>query len=336
MKSALPGLSTLLLVTFLVSACADSTDEHVDRDASYASATELTSFCDRLPRPAWGDYAKHAASNDWFEVYEIEPGIFSIYEPWQWQEVISWLILGEERALLFDTGNGIGDIGAVVANLTNLPVSVINSHSHFDHIGGNHQFDRILSVSMPFSLARAKGFQTDELLAEVSPDALCKALPDGLEPGEHRMRRYAIVDKLDDGDRIDLGGRTLEVVLIPGHTPDAIALIDREAGFLWSGDSFYEGPIWLFAPETDLAAYRSSVARLAALADGLEAVFPAHNTPLADPRLLLDLQEKLDLVLSGQVDPVVSGDGSVEFPFDGFSLLMRDDYYRLDPDSIDR
>ena len=100
-------------------------------------------------------------------------------------------------------------------------------------------------------------------------------------------------------------------MLIPGHTPDAVALLDRDAGFLWSGDSFYEGPIWLFAPETDLEAYRESVARLAELAGGLNAVFPAHNTPRADPRLLVDLKAELDLVLAGKVEPDAVGDGAV-------------------------
>ncbi len=216
--------------------------------------------------------------------------------------------------------------------LTDLPVTVVNSHSHFDHTGGNYQFDRILSVSLPFSLARTAGLQTEELLAEVSTDALCKPLPGDLLAEEHRVRPYAISGRLEDGDSIDLGGRRLEVVLIPGHTPDAVALLDREAGYLWSGDSFYEGPIWLFAPETDLAAYRQSVARLAELAPELSAVFPAHNTPRADPGLLVDLSEKLELVLSGQVEPVAVGDGAVEFPFAGFSLLMREDFYRIDSD----
>lgn len=327
------AVSLCCCASLLVLSGCEGEKQHVDGTAAgYSSAAELPGFCDRLPRSAWSEFEKHPSSNDWFEVYEIEPGIFSIYEPWQWQEVISWLIVGDEGALLFDTGNGIGDIGAVVRALTDLPVSVVNSHSHFDHIGGNHQFERILSVSTSFSLEKAAGYQTDELLAEVSPGALCKQLPGSLRAEDHRVRPYSIGAKIDDGDNIDLGGRRLEVLLIPGHTPDAIALLDREAGFLWSGDSFYEGPIWLFAPETDLPAYRQSVARLAELAGTLTAVFPAHNTPRADPQLLSDLRDKLDLVLAGDIEPVAVGDGAVEFRFEGFSLLMRSDYYQLEFD----
>lgn len=300
-----------------------------DEAETYSSAADIGTFCDRLPRPAYAAFELRAASDDWFEVYEVEPGVFAIYEPFQWQEVISYLIEGADAAVLFDTGNGIGDIAAVVERLTVKPVSVINSHGHYDHIGGNYQFDTILSVSTEFSLSKTKGATSDSHRMEVSPEALCKPLPDGVDPATHGTRPYRITRKIVDGETIDLGGRTLEVIRIPGHTDDSIALLDRVNGLLWSGDSFYAGPIWLFAPETDLVAYRSSVARLAALAPDLNAVLPAHNTPKADPGLLIELHKNLEKVLSGEVEPVSISDDHVEFRFEAFSLLLRKDYHRL-------
>ena len=300
--------------------------------SSYAAAADLGSFCDRLPRPAYAQYQKHEVSNDWFEVYEVESGVWAIYEPFQWQEVISYLIIGAESAVLFDTGNGIGNIWSIVSQLTDKPVRVLNSHSHFDHIGGNYQFDEILSVSTPFSVSKTRGLKNEEILLEVSPEALCKDLPHGVNREDHQTRPYSISGVIEDGDVLDLGGRRLEVLHVPGHTDDAIALLDRDAGFLWSGDSFYEGPIWLFAPETDLASYQASVARMAALASDLKAVFPAHNTPRADPALLVELRDKLDEVLAGKIAPVPSSDGTVEFRFRNFGFLMRDDYYQVSGD----
>jgi glyoxylase-like metal-dependent hydrolase (beta-lactamase superfamily II) len=309
--------------------CSEPVDRLDEQPNSYASAADLESFCDRLPRPAYASYQKHPASDDWFEVYEVETDVFAIYEPFQWQEVISYLIVGTESAVLFDTGNGIGDIKAVVDRLTNQPVQVINSHSHFDHIGGNYQFEDILSVSTAFALNKANGARSDELLMEVSTDALCKGLPEGVRRENHQTRPYSISRKLVAGNVLDIGGRKLQVIRLPGHTDDSIALLDRDAGLLWSGDSFYEGPIWLFFPETDLAAYRQSVAKLALLAPELKAVFPAHNTPGADPALLVKLQENLDRVLAGKVEPIPVSDGNVEFRFDDFSFLMREDYNHL-------
>lgn len=325
------GMKLFIPALWLViaGACMDEAGQSARQTTSYASAEDLGSFCDRLPRSAYASFQKHAASNDWFEVYEVERNIFAIYEPFQWQEVISYLIVGTEAAVLFDTGNGIGDIRAVVDLLTDKPVRVINSHSHFDHIGGNYQFENVLSVSTPFTLARTRGIQSDELLLEVSPEARCKDLPVGVSEDDHRIKPFVISERIADGDVIDIGGRQLEVLQVPGHTDDAIALLDRSAGFLWSGDSFYEGPIWLFFPETDLPAYRQSVARFAALAPDLKAVFPAHNTPKADPALLLELLTNLDQVLAGEVPAVPVSDGNVEFRFEGFGLLMRADYHRI-------
>ena len=77
------------------------------------------------------------AAEDWFAVRQVEPGIYLISEP---GHVNSWLITGSAEAVLFDTGMGISDIKAVVTRLTDRPLRIVNSHHHFDHIGGNHLF----------------------------------------------------------------------------------------------------------------------------------------------------------------------------------------------------
>jgi glyoxylase-like metal-dependent hydrolase (beta-lactamase superfamily II) len=290
---------------------------------------DLADFCQGLPRPAYDTFEKHPTSNEWFEVYEVEPNIWAIYEPFQWQEVISYLIVGTKSALLFDTGNGLGDIRAIVDQLTSKPIMVLNSHSHFDHIGGNYQFDNILSVSTAFALANSRGIQNEMVTTEASPEALCKALPAGVTQGSHRIKPYTITQKILEGDIIDLGDRKLEILQIAGHTDDSIALLDAESGFLWTGDSFYEGPIWLYFPETDLAAYKKSLERLAALVPQLKALFPAHNTPRAIPALLLEAQRAFDLILEGKAEPVPAWEGVVTFEFEGFGFLMREDNTQL-------
>jgi glyoxylase-like metal-dependent hydrolase (beta-lactamase superfamily II) len=314
-----PLLIAMTALLFLASCAADSAQTDVD----------LAGFCAKLPRAAYAEFSKDARSDNWFEVYEVRPGIWAIYEPWQWQEVISYLIVGPERALLFDTGNGIGDIKAVVDKLTGRPVTVLNSHSHYDHVGGNCQFDRILSLSTEFSIARSKGTSNADIRIEVSPDALCKGLPAGVTPDSHVGRPYRITDTVKEGDVIDLGNRKLEILRIPGHTDDAIALLDRSNGLLWTGDSFYMGPVWLYAPETDLAAYRRSLARLADLAGQLTALLPAHNTPIASPAKLIEARDRFATVLAGKAQATPAWEGVVTFEFDGFGFLMREDYTTL-------
>jgi glyoxylase-like metal-dependent hydrolase (beta-lactamase superfamily II) len=287
---------------------------------------QLESFCERLPRAAYSQLEKSDISNEWFEVYEVETGVWAIYEPFQWQEVISYLIVGSESALLFDTGNGIGDIRAIVDQLTEKPVQVLNSHSHFDHIGGNYQFKNILSPSTIFSVANSLGDDGEQVKTEASAEALCKGLPAGVTQEDHKIEPYSITAAVRDGDIIDLGSRKLEVLQIPGHTDDSVALLDEDSGLLWTGDTFYEGPIWLYFPETDLPAYKESLARLVDLVPHLNALFPAHNTAKASPSMLVEAQKAFELVLQGKAIPAPTWEGVVTFEFEGFGFLMRDDY----------
>jgi glyoxylase-like metal-dependent hydrolase (beta-lactamase superfamily II) len=71
----------------------------------------------------------------WYEIYHVNSGIFAILEPNHDEKMISYLVIGTEQAALIDTGMGIGNIQTEVKRLTDLPVIVINTHGHFDHIG---------------------------------------------------------------------------------------------------------------------------------------------------------------------------------------------------------
>ena len=319
MKAITSMPSLFLSLTLLIAGFASST----------SAQAELAGFCANLPRPFYASFEKHLSSDEWFEVYEVAPDIWAIYEPYQWQEVISYLIVGRTSALLFDTGNGLGDIRAIVDQLTKKPIEVLNSHSHFDHIGGNHPFDAIASVSTSFALINSHGINNDTVSNEASADALCKSLPAGTTQKGHRIKPYTISRKVDEGDIIDLGDRQLEVLRIPGHTDDSIALLDAQNGFLFTGDSFYEGPIWLYFPETDLVAYKKSLARLAAMVPQLNVLFPAHNTARAKPALLLEAQQAFNLILAGKAESVPTWEGVVTFEFEGFGFLMREDNTQL-------
>lgn len=316
--------SWLVFIPVAVAACSAPQREAVEPQQADSA---LGSFCDRLPRPEYAELTRDAASDDWFEVYEIRPATYAIYEPWQWQEVISWLVVGETRALLFDTGNGISDISRVVQRLTTLPVTVLNSHSHADHVGGNYAFADILSTMEDVAILRSRGLPHEAVADEVSPQALCRGLPDGLMASEHVLRPYPLAERVADGAVIDLGGRRLEVIAAPGHTPDAIALLERDPGYLWTGDSFYVGPIWLYAPETDFDAYRASMARLVALVPELTALFPAHNTPEADPGLLIEALAGFDAMRAGEIESQPEWPGTVTYPVGSFSFLVRDDAF---------
>lgn len=285
-------------------------------------ANSLTAdWCRQLPRPQYKDLERVSSADPWFEVYRIAPGVFAIYEPHQFEEVISFLILGEKRAALFDTGLGIGDIHRVVQSLTPLPIVVLNSHTHNDHVGGNWQFSEIYGMDTEFTRANAKGSSADAQ-AELAPGSLCGQWPAGFDAKSYVTRSFHITYWIHDGDTVDLGGRVLEVISTPGHTPDEICLLDRKNGLLFTGDNFYAGPIWLYRPETDLDAYIHSVERIAALAPQVHLLLPSHNVPVADPSQLPKLAVAIKKVRAGTVQPVSVPGGKVHYDVDGFVFLM--------------
>jgi len=259
--------------------------------------------------------------SDWYLVYAVDSGVFALTEPYQYQEAISYLILGDTAALLFDTGMGIQPIQAVVKELTSLPVTVLNSHTHFDHVGGNADFPRILALDKPYTRANARGFPHEVVAGEVAPDALCRPLPAGFDSATYHTRAWKATRRIGDGYRVQLGGRTIEVLEVPGHTPDAVALLDRRNGLLWTGDTFYEAPIWLYVPETDLDAYEASIARLVKIAPSVRKLLGAHNVSVSDPQLLVSVQKAIADVRAGRVTGVDKGENRIFFPFGRFSIL---------------
>jgi glyoxylase-like metal-dependent hydrolase (beta-lactamase superfamily II) len=277
-------------------------------------------WCRDLPRPQYAKLERVSVSDPWFEVYRIRPGVFAIYEPHQGEEVISYLVTGNKRALLFDTGMGISNIQKTVAELTSLPVSVLNSHTHNDHVGDNWRFTDVYAMDTAFTRDNAKGSTTDAQ-AELAPDQLCGPLPAGFDPKSYSTKPFQVTHWLHDGDKIDLGGRVLEIKASPGHTPDSIALLDADNGLLFTGDTYYPGPIFLYRPETDLDAYVASLKKLAALPH-VQLLLPAHNVPVADPSDLTWVLAAIVQVRSGKLSPVPR-DGKWEYKFAGFSFLMK-------------
>jgi glyoxylase-like metal-dependent hydrolase (beta-lactamase superfamily II) len=292
--------------------------------ASFCGAQDAgkPEWCKNLPRPEYKSLERVLPNEPWFEVYKVSPGVFAIYEPHQAEETIAYLIVGHKQALLFDTGMGIANIHNVVARLTSRPVVVINSHTHNDHVGDNSLFPFIYGMDTAFTRANAKGSR-EGAQAEITPDQICGDLPKGFNPKTYVTKPWHISLFVHDGFKINLGARTVEIISTPGHTPDSIALIDRENGLLFTGDTYYPAPIWLYRPETDFDAYIASVNRLAALVPQIKLVLGAHNIPVAEPSVLLKIVPALDAVRSGKVPPKKTEDGKSLYEVDGISFLLK-------------
>jgi glyoxylase-like metal-dependent hydrolase (beta-lactamase superfamily II) len=283
--------------------------------------TQQPDWCRSLPRVEYKNLKRGPIADAWFEVYEVSQAVFAIYEPRQSEGTISYLIVGEKRAVLFDTGMGIADLKKITTQLTSLPIVVLNSHTHNDHVGNNWQFSTIYGMDTDFTRQSAKGSSADAQ-AEIAPSEICGKLPQGFNPKTYVTRPWKITRYIHDGEETDLGGRSLQVIATPGHTPDAICLFDKANGLLFTGDTYYPGTIWLYRPETDLDAYAASVHRLTLLAPNVKHVLGAHDFPLAPSSILSALAKDFDAVRSGKIAAAPAGAGKVKYKGTQVSFLM--------------
>ena len=279
-------------------------------------------------------------SDDWFVTEEIDESTFLICEP---LHVNSFLIVGSERAVLLDTGMGVGDIGAAARHLTDRPVLVVNSHHHFDHVGGNAGFEDIaIHESGADLLAEGPrpGWVTS-YWAEVS-DFLAgyqlegrdgmRPVPDTFDTADPTFTPSVATRLLADGDLIDLGDRSLRVIHTPGHSQDSICLLDGGHRLLFSADTVDSGTLYVHLPTASVADLATSVGRLVAeVATGVDAVLGAHSADYRnEPGLVARLASDLGLLLAGDVDlePTTDcfGHPAQQAHFDDVTLVVPTDY----------
>ncbi|MFG1690727.1 MBL fold metallo-hydrolase [Gemmatimonadota bacterium] len=274
------------------------------------------------PRPVYASLERTGTYQDWFDVYRLTEGTYAIYEPNQRLEAMSYLVLGAERGVLVDTGTGIGDIRAVVEALTDLPVSVVLTHGHHDHVGGSHRFDEVAHFDHAEALAELAGVQETNASLQrfITGESLWKPLPEGFEPATWTLPPVIPTHLLHDGDFIDLGSRQLEVIHTPGHAPGQISLLDRRNRLLFVGDHFSARPI--FADYLDLDAFLASNERLAEMAAAYDHVLGGHCDPWIPGDIIPRISDAFRVIFEGG-RTFVEDEGNRVYEFDGFEVWIR-------------
>lgn len=262
-----------------------------------------------------------STAQTWYDVRRAEPGIFIIEEPYHYEHVKSYLVEGDQRALLLDTGTGADDMRSLVESLTDKPVFLVNSHAHWDHIGCNLQFDeRWIHEAEADAATLVKGVGNGRLRHVFAPEGLTGPLPEGFDVETFVIPPALPTGIMKDGHRFDLGGRVLEVLHCPGHSPGGIALLDRANGALFSTDVAYGGALYVYDP-ANLPTYQASLQRLADLAPTLKAVYPAHDASPIEPAMLLGMAQGVRDVVDG-MDPSSREGDMARYEFDGFALQV--------------
>jgi glyoxylase-like metal-dependent hydrolase (beta-lactamase superfamily II) len=255
---------------------------------------------------------------DWFRITEPSPGVFAILEPLQRERVLSYLVLGNERAALIDSGTGAGSMRAAVATITESPVLLINSHTHWDHVGSNHEFSEI-AVHRAEAHELAYQYTPDEIAGFFAHDQLLGALPAGRTVATITIGPSTPTQLLDGGEDFDLGGRTLRAIHTPGHSPGLLSFFDEANGVLFTTDTAYPGPLYAYSDETDLDVYIRSMDLLTDLAPQVRHVHPSHNADTMDPALLSKMRDALIEVRDGK-EPDRVDDERATYEFDGFGI----------------
>lgn len=223
---------------------------------------------------------------DWFHVIPLDEHTYALSEPQYWQANVNYLLIGTDRALLFDTGPGVYQIGDVVRSLTALPVLVIPSHLHFDHTGRVGEFDDIGLIDLPVLRAQTK----DRVFTAGASQFL---LPVGT--------RFPVKRWIADGEVIDLGGRQIVVIHTPGHTPDSVSLIDASNKRLFIGDLVNRDITLANVPGSDVKAMAVAVHKLLQLAPAGSTAHEAHSEKPLETADLRQFAEGLDMIVTGRL-----------------------------------
>ena len=257
----------------------------------------------------------------WFRVYDILPGIKAIYEPYHFQEVISYLIEGTDSAMLFDSGMGIGDMRYQVEHLTDKPVFLVNSHSHFDHTGSNWQFGTTHLLNIPKCV---KLLETGFSRAEDDYNREAEAFWLEGKPWYDRKTfcvRPCKVIPIEEGHVFDLGTRKFTVLATPGHCPDALMLADDENKILFTGDTVYPAPLYAYIEgQSSVDIYQATMERLAEKYSDYTLIC-SHNAPIMEGKALAEIAQGFRDIRSGKLQPQPYH-GCDCYPFDGFSIVI--------------
>ena len=216
-----------------------------------------------------------AAIVGYYSTTNLGDGIYSIFEM---IGVGAYLIVGDEKALLIDTGYGFGNLRKEVEKITQKPLIVVNSHLHADHCLGNSQFEEAYAAAA--DLPKLQGDylhkQYDTLIgygAKMFPALRLLLLYAKLKRKPHYDTQYKT---LAENMSFDLGGRVIRFVSLPGHTEGSVVALDEQTQTVFAGDAINGGLFLFFDPAVQLAEY-AGLLRAFAKTEGYGRLLLSHQ-----------------------------------------------------------
>ena len=237
------------------------------------------------------------SNSEWFKVTEVANNVWAIHDK---TEVASYLIIGEDKSLLIDTGWGIGNLKKLVESITSLPVRVVFTHGHPDHVCGAYQFTD-LNISQD-DLNLIKSFYNKEKRTQIIEYRFKNLIPRGFPKEKWINAEIGQISPIYDGDIFDLGERKLKVITTPGHTAGSICLLDEDEKLLFSGDSVQSTPILMHLDTSlSLSTFLDSLKYLSSFKENYTKILPCHGESPINTTVLDDLLNGVSDILDGKV-----------------------------------
>lgn len=264
-----------------------------------------------------------------YQVTQWKEGYYRITSA---EDVFCELITGTDSALLLDTGYAFGDLADTVKSITDLPLTVVNSHGHMDHCCGNYQFEQPIYIhpaDIPLcrehnsEKTRTRAVELAKEMLDYTTGQKRNILPPGFDETAYAKAGWGNLTPLEEGQIFDLGGKQLEVVSLPGHTAGSIGLLQRSDEILFVGDAM-NAHVWLFSPEAlKLSDYIATLHKAENIPFSL--MVQAHNPVVETKEILkvyLDMAENLNMEKGVPFStPLVPGRPAVLCLRDGFSPM---------------
>ena len=232
-----------------------------------------------------------------FSIVQLDAKTYAIAEPYSWARNVNYLVLGDRRALLFDAGVGHYDIRLVVESLTDLPVTFMPSHFHYDHTGQGN-WAKIAIVDLPHLRERAEGNFLQPTWGEHLGDG------EGID-----LPTWNVTEWVKPNSRIDLGNRELLLVYTPGHTNNSVSLLDVQRQVMFSGDFISDGGLLnSMFPTARLGDYLQSADKVLDRTNAMQEIIfrgahasPANTIPNSSRDDLQTLRDQLVEIRAGRL-----------------------------------
>ncbi len=243
-------------------------------------------------------------------VVQITDGVWLISS---FKLVNSYLIVGQKKALLIDTGCGAGNIQQTVNSLTNRHLAVAITHGHFDHDAGGGLFDSVYMNEADWPVSRDYERQGSKILKDY-----ILSRGEVRNPGQGEALAKMVLENLpktftplSNGQLFDLGGRVIETIFTPGHTVGSVCFLDSKSKILFTGDMCnHESLLLNFDHSTTVSQYNASMKHLWARNKEFKTVGIGHGTLQVYPKSIISDYIKItDKILSGGASPNVVKEG---------------------------